>query len=227
MSQQSSHAIAERLAILRQEIPAQVKLIAVSKQVSSDQIREAYAAGVRDFGESRAQEAIAKQQELQDLPDITWHFIGRLQANKARKVLKHFHWIHSVDGLKLAERLNYLSLELNLQPKICLQIKLIPDPHKQGWSEAEFWEDFPALCQLHALQIQGLMIIPPTGTSDRELENLFQKAQNLIQQIESLNEFHLLSANELSMGMSGDYQLAIAHGSTLVRLGQVIFGSRL
>jgi PLP dependent protein len=225
MSQPSS-AIAARLMTIRQEIPSTVRLIAVSKQVSPEQIREAYQAGVRDFGESRVQEAIPKQQDLHDLPDITWHFIGRLQTNKIRKVLEHFQWIHSVDSLKLAERLNCLATELKREPNVCLQVKLLPDPTKQGWSEADLWQDLRTLDQFMSLKIRGLMIIPPASLSDLELKNLFHKAQNLIQTLNRQNTFDLIHLEELSMGMSGDYPFAIASGATMVRIGSKIFGDR-
>src|SRR4028118_2258788 len=114
--------IAERIANIRQQLPAGVRLIAVTKQVPVDAMREAYAAGIRDFGESRIQEAELKQSQLQDLPDITWHLIGHLQSNKARKALEQFHWIHSCDSLNLAQRLNRLAAELSLRPKVCLQV---------------------------------------------------------------------------------------------------------
>ena len=103
-------------------------MIAVSKQVSAQAIRSAYAAGIRDFGESRIQEAASKQAELQDLPDITWHFIGHLQGNKAKKAIEQFHWIHSVDNLKLAQRLDQLAQQLGVSPQVCLQVKFSPIP---------------------------------------------------------------------------------------------------
>lgn len=223
MTQQS--AIAKRIEALRQEIPAGVKLLAVTKQVSSAQMRDAYAAGVRDFGESRVQEAIVKQAELQDLSDITWHFIGRLQANKARKVIEHFDWIHSVDNLDLAIRLNRIAQELDRRPHSCLQVKIIPDPDKQGWSETELLADLPALMELQTLNICGLMVIPPLGLTHQSLEDLFHKAQILFNRLGDQLGINL-HLQELSMGMSGDYPLAIAHGATIIRLGQIIFGNR-
>ena len=105
--------IAQRLAVVRQQLPASVRLIAITKQVSPAAMREAYMAGIRDFGESRVQEAASKQQQLQDLPGITWHFIGSLQSNKAKKALELFEWIHSLDSLKLAQRLDNLAQELS------------------------------------------------------------------------------------------------------------------
>ena len=116
-------SIAERITNIRSNLPESVRLIAVTKQVSVDTIRTAYAAGIRDFGENRVQEAEAKQAQLQDLPNITWHLIGHLQTNKAVKALKQFQWIHSVDSLKLARRLNALSEEFS-----CCLLYTSPSP---------------------------------------------------------------------------------------------------
>lgn len=123
-----SGSISERINTVRAQLPPSVRLIAVTKQVPSDVIRAAYTAGIRDFGENRIQEAIAKQAELQDLSDITWHFIGHLQSNKAKKALENFQWIHSVDNLKLAQRLNELAQQIGISPCVCLQVKILPDP---------------------------------------------------------------------------------------------------
>lgn len=155
--------IAERIAQVRQHLPASVKLIAVTKQVPALAMREAYNAGVRDFGESRIQEAASKQEQLPDLPDITWHLIGTLQSNKAKKALEQFQWIHSVDSLKLAQRLDRLAQQVSCQPQVCLQVKLLSDPNKSGWSVPELLNDLPELNQCSNLQIQGLMTIPPSG----------------------------------------------------------------
>lgn len=216
--------INERLSQIRATLPNSVRLIAVTKTLPADMVRAAYAAGVRDFGESRLQEAIAKQAELTDLPDITWHFIGHLQANKARKVLENFHWIHSVDSLKLAVRLNQLATELNCRPACCLQVKIVPDPPKTGFELAELWAALPHLSQLTHLQIKGLMAIPPQGTDPQAAQVIFQKAKELAQQIH--RAYPDLPMTELSMGMSGDYLAAIAAGSTMIRLGTILFGDR-
>ncbi|MDY7021126.1 MAG: YggS family pyridoxal phosphate-dependent enzyme, partial [Cyanobacteriota bacterium] len=119
-------SIAERIAEIRAQIPDVVRLVAVTKTVSVEAMRAAYAAGVRDFGENRIQEAMEKQEQLQDLPDITWHLIGHVQSNKAIKAVQHFQWIHSVDSLKLAKRLDKLAQESDCQPKVCLQVKILP-----------------------------------------------------------------------------------------------------
>ncbi|WP_392533836.1 YggS family pyridoxal phosphate-dependent enzyme [Nostoc sp. C117] len=220
-----SSSISERIVTIRSSLPTSVRLIAVSKQVSAEAIRSAYAAGIRDFGESRIQEAAIKQAELQDLPDITWHFIGHLQSNKAKKAIEQFHWIHSVDNLNLAARLEQLAQQLGVSPQVCLQVKIIPDRNKSGWSVSELLADLPILNQYKTLQIQGLMTIPPLGLNQPEILSVFNQSRELAKEIEQQNWSHI-KMHELSMGMSGDYELAVEAGATMVRLGTILFGDR-
>ncbi|MBW4642251.1 MAG: YggS family pyridoxal phosphate-dependent enzyme [Goleter apudmare HA4340-LM2] len=218
-------SIGDRIASIRSSLPTSVQLIAVSKTFPAEIIRSAYAAGIRDFAESRIQEAAAKQVELQDLTDITWHFIGHLQSNKAKKALEQFQWIHSVDNLQLAQRLNQLASQLGVSPQICLQVKILPDPHKSGWSVPQLLAELPAINQCKNLQIQGLMTIPPLGLDNTGLLNVFNSTYRLAQQIQEQNWSHI-QMQHLSMGMSGDYQLAVEAGATMVRLGTILFGDR-
>ena len=222
MSQVSS--IAQRLESIRQTLPDSVCLVAVTKQVGTAELREAYAAGVRDFGENQVQEAEAKQAQLQDLPDITWHLIGHLQSNKAKKALGLFTWIHSCDSLALVQRLDRLAGKMNKSPQICLQIKILPDPDKYGWEEAQLWQDLPALSQCSHLKIQGLMTILPLGLTSEEISHTFTRLKELAAKI---NQQGILSIQHLSMGMSQDYTLAVAAGATMIRLGTTIFGDAL
>lgn len=215
--------IAQRLDHIRHQIPASVRLIAVTKQVSVAAIQEAYEAGIRDFAESRLQEALTKQEQLKDHTDICWHFIGHLQTNKAKKVLEHFQWIHSVDSLKLTQRLDKLAQEASLTPQVCLQVKLLSDPNKYGWHIQELWDDLPQLEGCKNLKIQGLMTILPLGLSESECLDAFGKLHDLAQ---TLTDQTSLNLNELSMGMSKDYLLAVQRGATMIRLGQIIFGER-
>jgi len=217
--------ITKRLATIRQQLPAQVRLIAVTKQVSVEAMREAYDAGVRDFGESKVQEAQAKVAQLGELPDLNWHYIGHLQANKAKKALELFQWIHTCDSLKLAQRLNRLAIELSLQPQVCLQVKVVPDPNKFGWAIPELLPDLAELNQCHALKIQGLMTILPSGLSEPESLAVFERTRELAQKIRE-QSWSNLQMQELSMGMSEDYPLAVQAGATMVRLGRIIFGER-
>lgn len=217
--------ISHQINLISQEIPANVELIAVTKQVSVDSMRAAYAAGIRNFGENRLQEALSKQQQLQDLSDVNWHFIGHIQKNKAKKVLESFDWIHSVDSLPLAQRLNRLARELGLNPKILLQVKMLSDPNKYGWEVKNLLTDLPALNNCQQLNFQGLMTILPWGLSEAEALGAFQATKELAVAITNQNYCHL-NMSELSMGMSGDYKLAIQAGATKIRLGRTIFGER-
>lgn len=217
--------ISEKINLIRQEVPAEVKLIAITKQVSIESMRAAYAVGVRDFGENRLQEALTKQQQLDNLPDISWHFIGHIQKNKARKVIEKFDWIHSVDSLALAQRLNKIASELNRIPRVFLQVKILPDPDKYGWQVDELWQDLECLNQCNDLDIQGLMTILPLGLSSTETLNAFKATQKLAIAIRQ-KDYPNLTMEHLSMGMSGDYLLAIEAGSTMIRIGGTIFGER-
>lgn len=217
--------IAERIAYIRQTIPEMVRLIAVTKQVSIPAMREAYSAGIRDFGENRVQEAEAKQAELSDLTDVTWHLIGHLQANKVQKAIQLFQWIHSIDSLKLAERVDRLALEQSATLALCLQVKLLPDPNKHGWSVTQLMADLPRLDRLEGVVIRGLMTIPPVALNQDELLAFFQQTRELAQQINQLS-LSRICIQQLSMGMSDDYPLAIQSGATMIRLGRVLFGQR-
>lgn len=217
--------IAKKIAEIKEQIPPQVRLIAITKQVTIDKMKVAYEVGIRDFGENRLQEALSKQQQLQNLPDITWHFIGHIQTNKARKVIENFDWIHSIDSLKLVQVIDRIAGELNLQPKICLQVKVLPDPNKYGWDYKELLTDLAQINQLKNVNIQGLMTILPLGLSETETLAAFKKVNQLAETIEQQG-FENLSINQLSMGMSGDYLLAIQAGATMIRLGTIIFGAR-
>jgi PLP dependent protein len=217
--------ITSRIESIRQQLPESVRLIAVSKQVSAEAVREAYNAGVRDFGESRIQEAAEKQSQLQDLPDINWHLIGHLQANKVAKALEQFQWIHSLDSLKLAQRLSRLAGEMSCSPQVCLQVKILPDPDKYGWSVPELFADLRELDECQHIKIQGLMTIPPLGLDDSQILEFFNSTRELADKIKQQNWQHI-QMQQLSMGMSGDYHLAIRAGATMIRLGQTLFGSR-
>ena len=218
-------ALPEQFDRIRQSIPPSVTLVAVTKFLPVETIRSAYDRGVRHFGESRVQEAIAKMADLSDLPDITWHLIGHLQTNKARKAVEHFDWIHSVDSLKLAERLDQAAQELEKTPQCCLQLKLVPDPPKFGIDVAELEALLPQFDRLSHLKIRGLMTIPPQGANEDTVREVFAGAKSLA---DNLNQtgFNRLHIDQLSMGMSGDYGAAIACGATMVRLGTILFGAR-
>jgi hypothetical protein len=189
----------------------------VSKGHPAEAIRRAVRAGQRSFAESRLQEAAAKQEALRDLEPLDWHFIGRLQSNKARGVLRRFGTIHSVDGIALAERLQRIAAEEGWAPRIFLQVKLRPDPNKTGFDPAALRTAWPDLQALAPLRIVGLMTIAPFGLPPEDRSRLFGECAALAAE---------LDLPELSMGMSGDWREAVAAGSTWVRLGTAVFGAR-
>ncbi|ASC73930.1 hypothetical protein XM38_049040 [Halomicronema hongdechloris C2206] len=217
--------VADNIARIRQTVPPTVRIVAVTKKLPSAAIRAAYNAGLRDFGESQVQEALTKQRELQDLADITWHMIGHLQTNKAKQVLEHFHWIHAVDSLRLAQKLNQLAADRGQLLQCCLQVKMVPDPPKYGFELEELWSALPHLDDCHHLSWAGLMTIPPLHTPAPETEGIFCQARALADQINRAGFAHL-NLQQLSMGMSSDYPYAIAAGATMIRLGTILFGPR-
>lgn len=222
--------LSQRLKTIQSRIPEHVRLIAVTKTFPALVIRDAYATGLRDFAENKVQEALAKQAELGDLTDVTWHFIGHVQSNKSRKVVENFDAIHSVDSLKLAKRLDRQAAELNKCPRCYLQVKLASDPSKDGFELDELMAALPALDQLTHLNIVGLMVIPPNGLTDAQTKEIFEEAQALSNQLgqpqPGTTPFTRLTFQELSMGMSGDFEQAIAAGATAVRIGSGLFGRR-
>ncbi|POF40830.1 YggS family pyridoxal phosphate enzyme [Pseudomonas laurylsulfativorans] len=214
--QVSSRIHAATLAANRSE--NSVHLLAVSKTKPAQDLREAYAAGLRDFGENYLQEALGKQLELVDLP-LIWHFIGPIQSNKTRAIAEHFDWVHSVDRLKIAQRLSE-QRPADLPPlNICIQVNVSGEASKSGCTPA----DLPALANaidaLPRLKLRGLMAIPEP-TEDRAAQDAAFAAVQSLQA--SLN----LPLDTLSMGMSHDLESAIAQGATWVRIGTALFGAR-
>ncbi|ERN42260.1 pyridoxal phosphate enzyme, YggS family [Rubidibacter lacunae KORDI 51-2] len=217
-------ALASNILNIRDRLPPHVRLVAVTKTFPASLVRQAYHAGLRDFGENRLQEALDKQDALADLPDIRWHFIGHLQGNKAKKAIERFAWIHSCDSLKLAHRLDRLAGETGARPRVLLQVKPLPDPDKYGWSVAELSRDWPQIVALPALNVSGLMTILPLGLSAPDVVSAFANVRDLAAKLRNDSG---LALPELSMGMSGDYPLAIEAGATTIRLGRSLFGERL
>ncbi|ABA77056.1 YggS family pyridoxal phosphate-dependent enzyme [Pseudomonas fluorescens] len=195
-----------------------VQLLAVSKTKPSEALREAYAAGLRDFGENYLQEALGKQLELADLP-LIWHFIGPIQSNKTRSIAEHFAWVHSVDRLKIAQRLSE-QRPADLPPlNICIQVNVSGEASKSGCTP----QDLPALAQaisaLPRLKLRGLMAIPEPTEDRAEQDAAFAAVQKLQAGLD-------LPLDTLSMGMSHDLESAIAQGATWVRIGTALFGAR-
>ncbi|MFN9607376.1 MAG: YggS family pyridoxal phosphate-dependent enzyme [Pseudanabaena sp.] len=215
-----SQTIAERLNQIRSNISTNVNLVAVSKYTTTEAIRAAYKAGIRDFGESRVQDTKIKQMELADLTDITWHMIGSLQSNKTRQAIAQFDWIQSLDRLRLAEQCDRLIQELGKSPKLLLQVKLAEDPHKSGWTESELLADLHQLEKLQNLNIVGLMSILPLGLNESQAYDVFSRVGELAAKLRSLGWSNI---QELSMGMSADYAIAVKAGATMIRVGNQIF----
>ena len=218
--QVSSRIHAATLAANRAE--NSVRLLAVSKTKPAQDLREAYAAGLRDFGENYLQEALGKQLELADLP-LIWHFIGPIQSNKTRAIAEHFDWVHSVDRLKIAQRLSE-QRPADLPPlNICIQVNVSGEASKSGCTPADLPALASAINALPRLKLRGLMAIPEP-TEDRAAQDAaFAAVRDLIKGLQaSLN----LPLDTLSMGMSHDLESAIAQGATWVRIGTALFGAR-
>ncbi|WP_236187023.1 YggS family pyridoxal phosphate-dependent enzyme [Pseudomonas protegens] len=217
--------VAERIRNACQAVqrdPHSVQLLAVSKTKPAAALREAHAAGLRDFGENYLQEALGKQQELADLP-LSWHFIGPIQSNKTRAIAEHFDWVHSVDRLKIAQRLSE-QRPAELPPlNICIQVNVSGEASKSGCAPAELPALASAICALPRLQLRGLMAIPEP-TEDRAAQDAaFAAVQRLNN---DLRDSLKLPLDTLSMGMSHDLEAAIAQGATWVRIGTALFGAR-
>ena len=201
--------------------PARVRLLAVSKTWPADSVREAAAAGQRAFGENYVQEGVAKVDELAGL-GLEWHFIGPLQSNKTRLVANRFSWVHSIDRLKIAERLSE-QRDAHLPPlEVCIQVNVSGEASKSGVAPPDLPELARAVAALPRLRLRGLMAIPEP-TPDVALQRA--RFASLRAMRDELNAAGL-ALDTLSMGMSDDLEAAIAEGSTLVRVGTAIFGSR-
>ena len=202
---------------IKKKLPLNVNLLAVSKGFSSQEIKIFNNEGQEDFGESRFQEAFEKQLLLKDFENIKWHFIGRVQSNKIRKIVQNFEYIHSVDSYEKLLKISNVSFEEKKSPLIMLQVKFIEDPNKGGFNPKVLIEQWDNIKQFKSIKITGLMTINPKGLSSKENIKLFKKCRQLADS---------LKLKDCSMGMSGDWEEAIEAGSTWIRLGSIIFGNR-
>ncbi|MBN2991309.1 YggS family pyridoxal phosphate-dependent enzyme [Pseudomonas cedrina subsp. fulgida] len=220
--------IADNIGLVSQRIRAaadavqrdanSIHLLAVSKTKPAEAVREAYAAGISDFGENYLQEALGKQVELTDLP-LSWHFIGPIQSNKTRAIAENFAWVHSVDRLKIAERLSE-QRPAELPPlNICIQVNVSGEASKSGCTPADLPALANAISALPRLKLRGLMAIPEPTEERAAQDAAFAAVREL--------QTHLnLALDTLSMGMSHDLESAIAQGATWVRIGTALFGAR-
>ncbi len=202
---------------IKDKIPSNVNILAVSKGFKSQEIKTIQNIGQNDFGESKFQEAYEKQLILKDLKIINWHFIGRIQSNKIRKIVQNFKYIHSVDSFEKLQKISNISYEENKNPLIMLQVKLNDDPTKGGFIPELLIAKWDEIQELQNITLTGLMTINPKGLGSKENSELFKKCRILA------DSFQL---PDCSMGMSGDWKEAIDAGSTWLRLGSLIFGER-
>jgi pyridoxal phosphate enzyme (YggS family) len=201
--------------------PGQVTLLAVSKTFGADEVREAAASGQQAFGENYIQEAVDKMALLQDLP-LQWHCIGPIQSNKTRLVATHFGWAHSVDRLKIAERLSAQRPEGAPPLNVCLQVNIDGGSNKSGVAPGDTLALARAVAALPRLTLRGIMTIPEPAESFEAQLQVHRQARDLFDTLRAAG----LPVDTLSMGMTADLEAAIAAGSTLVRVGTAIFGGR-
>lgn len=201
--------------------PAGITLIAVGKTQPAETLRAAAAAGVTDFGENYLQEAAAKMDRLADLP-LTWHFVGRLQANKTRAIAARFAWVHALDRLDVARRLAE-QRSPHLPPlEVCIQVALAAEASKGGLAPAALPELAAAIARMPQLRLRGLMCLPPAETDPLRQRTPFARMRRLLEDLNARG----FTLDVLSMGMSGDFEAAIAEGATHVRIGTALFGER-
>ena len=198
-------------------LPPGVSLLAVSKGHAQESVRKLFDYGQLDFGESRFQEAILKKNYLKDLEKLRWHFIGTLQKNKVRGVIKEFDFIHSVDSLPLLERISRISIEEQKTPNIFIQVKFRDDPNKGGFLKRDLLESWPKIVSLMNINLIGLMTIPPLGLNSYQRKDVFCECRILANH---------LGLKDCSMGMSNDWKESIEVGATWIRLGSLLFGKR-
>ena len=204
--------------------PHSVHLLAVSKTFPADQVAAVAALGQRDFGENYVQEGVDKITALQSVAGLVWHCIGPLQSNKTRLVAEHFDWVHSVDRLKIAQRLSEQRPAHLPALQVCLQVNTDGGPTKAGVAPADALALAQAVVALPRLQLRGLMTIPePADTFDAQLA-VHQQAKHLFDELKAA--LALPHVDTLSMGMSADLEAAVQAGSTLVRVGTAVFGAR-
>lgn len=205
-----------------------VKLLAVSKAHPASSIVEAYNAGQRCFGENYLQECLEKQSQLSALGirDIEWHFIGPIQSNKTQAIAQNFAWVHGVDRLKIAQRLNDARAPIGTPLNICIQVNISGEESKSGVPQNEVESLACAIVQLPHLKLRGLMTIPAPSQYAEEQRAQFHAMQLLFNQLKANLAYSAAELDTLSMGMSDDYRMAIAEGATIVRVGSAIFGNR-
>ncbi len=206
---------------IRQKAPTAC-IVAVTKYVGPEKIIEAYNAGIRNFGEGKAQDAEKKRALLPEEvdKDITWHFIGHIQTNKVKKIAGNYEYIHSVDSVKLAESLSETAKEKNITQKILIQVNIAEEQTKYGFTVKEIKQEFGRVLELDSLSVKGLMTMAPFTPDTKLQREVFKGLRELRNNLQT--EYNV-EIPELSMGMSGDYEVAYQEGATFIRIGQAIF----
>lgn len=221
--------LTDRYHRIKHHLPCDVTLLAVSKTKPADDICTLWQAGQVHFGENYLQEALAKQQKIKDIlgsslneRPLIWHYIGHIQRNKTRDIARHFAWVQTVDRAIIAKRLNEQRPDELPALNVLIQVNVDDEPTKSGCLPGELPALIETVMHCDKLALRGLMIIPSQKMDDNN--NPFARTYELFTQIK--NQYHLPNWDTLSMGMSGDKELAIAHGSTMVRVGSALFGAR-
>jgi pyridoxal phosphate enzyme (YggS family) len=220
--------VRERIAVAARAAgrdPQDVKLLAVSKTFGAGHVRAAYAAGQRDFGENKVQEALQKIAETTEL-EIRWHLIGHLQSNKVKKAAPAFAAIHAIDSVDLVRRVDAAAVDGGAEPDLFIQVDLAGESTKFGAPEADVPEIARAALKCRAARLKGLMLLPPWFDDPEQARPYFRRLRELRERLveDGIDRSHL---RELSMGMSHDFEVAIQEGATLVRVGTAIFGKRI
>ena len=208
-----------------QRDPSEVTLVAVSKTFGEAHVREAHAAGQRDFGENKVQEALLKVAATADTPGIRWHLIGHLQSNKARKAAGAFAYVHSVDSIDLLKRLDAAAAEHGSAPEVLVQVDLAGESTKFGATAQHVETIARAALEARAVRLSGLMLIPPWSADQEETRPWFVRLRELRDRL-AATDIPAAALRHLSMGMSHDFEAAVEEGATIVRVGTAIFGSR-
>ena len=205
--------------------PSEIRVIAVTKTVVPERVREAAASGCRTFGESRVQEAMAKMEAVSGVPGLEWHFLGPLQSNKIKAIIGRFALLHAIDRVDVAERLQRALQERNMLQPVLLEVNVSGEPSKHGFSPDTLMDAAFKMANFKNLQIKGLMTIAPAAASPEESRRHFRHLKKLASELET-QRIPGVGTKELSMGMSGDFECAIQEGATMVRIGSALFGRR-
>lgn len=219
----TDYVVEKNLLRLKQEIvPYTPRIIAVTKYYDVNAIIEAYNAGLRDFGESKINDAISKIEQLPETirKESTFHYIGHLQSNKVAKVIKYFDYIHSVDSLRLAKIISEKAVSIGKIQNVLIEVNISGEVQKFGFDIEELKNCFEELKSLRGIKIHGLMCMAPLGAGDTELDSVFSQTRLLLKE---LNNCHSMQMSELSMGMSDDYKYAVVNGATMIRIGRNLF----